>query len=192
MGKITLNEALKKASVKNDLQMFLGLDAQSELGGMTPERLAAVAGESIGVATALKAGLVPPELAISTFSNQGSKVVEIEHTDSYEWRTISFYLTISREGVSDALFYVSGVSSTGSTSVKVKCIFSLNQPPVSFYYRRNEDKTVSIYCAANSNATFGSSRFTKRPNCNGSKKSSSIVEVSDLNLESLTKIDVIK
>ena len=46
MGKITLNEALKKASVKNDLQMFLGLDAQSELGGMTPERLAAVAGES--------------------------------------------------------------------------------------------------------------------------------------------------
>ena len=45
MGKITLNEALKKASVKNDLQMFLGLDAQSELGGMTPERLAAVAGE---------------------------------------------------------------------------------------------------------------------------------------------------
>lgn len=44
MGKITLNEALKKASVKNDLQMFLGLDAQSELGGMTPERLAAVAG----------------------------------------------------------------------------------------------------------------------------------------------------
>ena len=47
MGKITLNEALKKASVKNDLQMFLGLDAQSELGGMTPERLAAVAGESI-------------------------------------------------------------------------------------------------------------------------------------------------
>ena len=150
------------------------------------------AGESIGVATALKAGLVPPELAISTFSNQGSKVVEIEHTDSYEWRTISFYLTISREGVSDALFYVSGVSSTGSTSVKVKCIFSLNQPPVSFYYRRNEDKTVSIYCAANSNATFGSSRFTKRPNCNGSKKSSSIVEVSDLNLESLTKIDVIR
>ena len=48
MGKITLNEALKKASVKNDLQMFLGLDAQSELGGMTPERLAAVAGESAG------------------------------------------------------------------------------------------------------------------------------------------------
>ena len=47
MGKITLNEALKKASVKNDLQMFLGLDAQSELGGMTPERLAAVAGEKI-------------------------------------------------------------------------------------------------------------------------------------------------
>ena len=46
MGKITLNEALKKAPVKNDLQMFLGLDAQSELGGMTPERLAAVAGES--------------------------------------------------------------------------------------------------------------------------------------------------
>ena len=121
MGKITLNEALKKASVKNDLQMFLGLDAQSELGGMTPERLAAVAGESIGVATALKAGLVSPELAISTFSNQGSKVVEIEHTDSYEWRTISFYLTISREGASDALFYVSGVSSTESTSVKVKC-----------------------------------------------------------------------
>ena len=57
MGKITLNEALKKASVKNDLQMFLGLDAQSELGGMTPERLAAVAGgilHSIGVNHTLK------------------------------------------------------------------------------------------------------------------------------------------
>ena len=56
MGKITLNEALKKASVKNDLQMFLGLDAQSELGGMTPERLAAVAGGMILNAKRLTSG----------------------------------------------------------------------------------------------------------------------------------------
>ena len=62
MGKITLNEALKKASVKNDLQMFLGLDAQSELGGMTPERLAAVAGEFTGN----KAVVMDAEKCIST------------------------------------------------------------------------------------------------------------------------------
>ena len=62
MGKITLNEALKKASVKNDLQMFLGLDAQSELGGMTPERLAAVAGGNIGVFNELKNGLMDKNL----------------------------------------------------------------------------------------------------------------------------------
>ena len=84
MGKITLNEALKKASVKNDLQMFLGLDAQSELGGMTPERLAAVAGEKMG---SLRAIDIPayegwrkifnmPENSIVSFIYSGNSYVD--------------------------------------------------------------------------------------------------------------------
>ena len=71
MGKITLNEALKKASVKNDLQMFLGLDAQSELGGMTPERLAAVAGESMMLRTGeFKLDLVVSEVGIKAICEE--------------------------------------------------------------------------------------------------------------------------
>ena len=69
MGKITLNEALKKASVKNDLQMFLGLDAQSELGGMTPERLAAVAGESIKK--------IGKSLYVDSFSGEAETAIDI-------------------------------------------------------------------------------------------------------------------
>ena len=69
MGKITLNEALKKASVKNDLQMFLGLDAQSELGGMTPERLAAVAGESIKK--------IGTSLYVDSFSGEAETAIDI-------------------------------------------------------------------------------------------------------------------
>lgn len=116
MGKITLNEALKKASVKNDLQMFLGLDAQSELGGMTPERLAAVAGglkKRIDVALGAKkmiaegCGLlliqVPyVNIAISAFIISPSKITVL-NDDSKTATKIKVegtkvYYTESREG----------------------------------------------------------------------------------------------
>ena len=116
MGKITLNEALKKASVKNDLQMFLGLDAQSELGGMTPERLAAVAGglkKRIDVALGAKkmiaegCGLlliqVPyVDIAISAFIISPSKITVL-NDDSKTAPKIKVegtkvYYTESREG----------------------------------------------------------------------------------------------
>lgn len=51
MGKITLSEALKKATIENNLQNYLGLNADGALGKMTPERLASVVGgliETIG------------------------------------------------------------------------------------------------------------------------------------------------
>ena len=76
MGKITLNEALKKASVKNDLQMFLGLDAQSELGGMTPERLAAVAGESIENLKFFRTDYIKPKETISDCTKIIENVIE--------------------------------------------------------------------------------------------------------------------
>ena len=44
MGKITLSEALKKATVENNLQNYLGLNADGAIGKMTPERLASVVG----------------------------------------------------------------------------------------------------------------------------------------------------
>ena len=44
MEKITLKEALKQASVVDELKNFVGLTKDDALGLMTPERLAAVAG----------------------------------------------------------------------------------------------------------------------------------------------------
>ena len=47
MAKITLKEALKQASVVDELKNFVGLTKDDAVGLMTPERLAAVAGEKI-------------------------------------------------------------------------------------------------------------------------------------------------
>ena len=44
MAKITLKEALKQASVVDELKNFVGLTKDDAVGLMTPERLAAVAG----------------------------------------------------------------------------------------------------------------------------------------------------
>ena len=48
MEKITLNEYLKQGSVVENLKNFVGVTPENTVGLMTPERLAAVAGESIG------------------------------------------------------------------------------------------------------------------------------------------------
>ena len=48
MKTIELSAAMASAPVQENLKNFAGLDAQNALGLMTPERLAAVAGESIG------------------------------------------------------------------------------------------------------------------------------------------------
>ena len=48
MEKITLNEYLKQGSVVENLKKFVGVTPENTVGLMTPERLAAVAGESIG------------------------------------------------------------------------------------------------------------------------------------------------
>ncbi len=47
MEKITLKEALKQASVVDELKNFVGLTKDDAVGLMTPERLAAVAGGKI-------------------------------------------------------------------------------------------------------------------------------------------------
>ena len=190
MEKITLNEYLKQGSVVENLKNFVGVTPENTVGLMTPERLAAVAGESIGYATPNKAGLVPPCYAVCGFHNSKVKTVLIEKTDSTEWRTISFYLNVSREGSSDTLYYVSGVSSRSTNTVKIKKVFSLGENGLSFYYKKNEDKSISIYCSINS-SEFGATMFTKMPNYNGTKVSSHIVSANDVDLALLTKVNVI-
>ena len=92
-----MNEALKKASVKNDLQMFLGLDAQSELGGMTPERLAAVAGGMIEVRETFNVATRMSLVYIGDFKKSDSKTYEFMtfHYDGvqelYSIMTIGMY-----------------------------------------------------------------------------------------------------
>ena len=49
MAKITLKEALKQASVVDELKNFVGLTKDDAVGLMTPERLAAVAGENVWI-----------------------------------------------------------------------------------------------------------------------------------------------
>ena len=71
-----------------------------------------VAGESIGYATPRQSRISSAMLrCMRLYHNYKVKTVLIEKTDSTEWRTISFYLNVSREGSSDTLYYVSGVSS---------------------------------------------------------------------------------
>ena len=149
-----------------------------------------VAGESIGYATPSKAGLVPPCYAICGFYNAKSKTVLIEKTDGKQWRTISFYLNVSREGSTDTLYYVSGVSSDSTNTVRIKKVFSLGEDNLSFYYKKNEDKSISIYCSINS-SEFGATMFTKTPNYNETKVSSHIVSANDVDLALLTKVNVI-
>lgn len=48
MEKITLNEYLKQGSVVENLKNFVGVTPENTMGLMTPERLAAVAGEKLG------------------------------------------------------------------------------------------------------------------------------------------------
>ena len=48
MKTIELSAAMASAPVQENLKNFAGLDAQNALGLMTPERLAAVAGEKLG------------------------------------------------------------------------------------------------------------------------------------------------
>ena len=49
MEKITLKEALKQASVVDELKNFVGLTKDDAVGLMTPERLAAVAGGNVWI-----------------------------------------------------------------------------------------------------------------------------------------------
>ena len=56
MEKITLNEYLKQGSVVENLKKFVGVTPENTVGLMTPERLAAVAGEKILNATRLTSG----------------------------------------------------------------------------------------------------------------------------------------
>ena len=56
MAKITLKEALKQASVVDELKNFVGLTKDDAVGLMTPERLAAVAGGMILNAKRLTSG----------------------------------------------------------------------------------------------------------------------------------------
>ena len=49
MKTIELSAALASAPVQENLKNFAGLDAQNALGLMTPERLAAVAGENVWI-----------------------------------------------------------------------------------------------------------------------------------------------
>ena len=56
MAKITLKEALKQASVVDELKNFVGLTKDDAVGLMTPERLAAVAGGFQQVSTKFFSG----------------------------------------------------------------------------------------------------------------------------------------
>ena len=56
MKTIELSAALASAPVQENLKNFAGLDAQNALGLMTPERLAAVAGEFQQVSTKFFSG----------------------------------------------------------------------------------------------------------------------------------------
>ena len=51
MKTIELSAAIASAPVQENLKNFAGLDAQNALGLMTPERLAAVAGDKLQVLT---------------------------------------------------------------------------------------------------------------------------------------------
>ena len=84
MEKITLNEYLKQGSVVENLKNFVGVTPENTVGLMTPERLAAVAGEKMG---SLRAIDIPayegwrkifnmPENSIVSFIYSGNSYVD--------------------------------------------------------------------------------------------------------------------
>ena len=80
MEKITLKEALKQASVVDELKNFVGLTKDDAVGLMTPERLAAVAGEKIGksmkfYATQIELNSMVDEVGLSSICEEVLNIV---------------------------------------------------------------------------------------------------------------------
>ena len=121
MGKITLNEALKKASVKNDLQMFLGLDAQSELGGMTPERLAAVAGGKV-----------------SYDNTNSSKHTILRICSLKQWDHTLVEIVCSQSSADASVVYCQ-ICNHSERFIKAKIINTMGTTPINLYLKKDDN-----------------------------------------------------
>ena len=98
MKTIELSAAMASAPVQENLKNFAGLDAQNALGLMTPERLAAVAGEKMRF---YAGDIFITSESFKDYIEIAKKITEVIDTQD---RNISFSVTV-RSGI---LFRVDG------------------------------------------------------------------------------------
>lgn len=92
MEKITLNEYLKQGSVVENLKNFVGVTPENTMGLMTPERLAAVAGGKMPLASATTNGLLHRRYSESFITLRKNEVALIHSTKAEEWDATSMFL----------------------------------------------------------------------------------------------------
>ena len=111
MKTIELSAAIASAPVQENLKNFAGLDAQNALGLMTPERLAAVAGEKMGLAN-FKSGLLNTPSELSTNIKE---IAEYVYQNTKE--NTSFSYIVSCEAVYQATGYLSSGKKYGVITI---------------------------------------------------------------------------
>ena len=139
MKTIELSAAIASAPVQENLKNFAGLDAQNALGLMTPERLAAVAGEKLPVASAERNGLLSKRNSQSVISLSNNQVALIHTTLSMEWDATNMILYLCSD---TPMSILSVVLRSGSTT---------NRCSINTVYRSEVLATVKFYKEVNSN-----------------------------------------
>lgn len=145
MKTIELSAALASAPVQENLKNFAGLDAQNALGLMTPERLAAVAGGKIPLASATTNGLLHRRYSESLITLRKNEVALIHSTKAEEWDATSMFLYLCSD-VPTAILSV--VLRSGFTSNR--CVINTihkgeNLGSALFFKEVNRNHIVNFY-----------------------------------------------
>ena len=144
MAKITLKEALKQASVVDELKNFVGLTKDDAVGLMTPERLAAVAGGKMPTATAINNGLVPKALSESFLQLKAHEAAMVHCTKDIEWDVSSFLLYVCTDNV--PLILSASCRSGASTSLcRIEIISKGRNNLFKVYKRLTSKHIIEIY-----------------------------------------------
>ena len=145
MKTIELSAAIASAPVQENLKNFAGLDAQNALGLMTPERLAAVAGEKLPVASAERNGLLSKRNSQSVISLSSNQVALIHTTSSMEWDATNMILYLCSDTPTSILSVVLRSGSTTNRCIINTVYRSEVLAKVKFYKEVNSNHIVKLY-----------------------------------------------
>lgn len=190
MKTIELSAAIASAPVQENLKNFAGLDAQNALGLMTPERLAAVAGEKLPVASSNTDGLLSKKYSIESVSLYGKKAVLIHKTRTADYLKFYFRAHVTMEAgfmSGDCSFYVTGTNKNKSQYgiCQYKIVAGTFNKAHKLYFKKEDDNSLSIYFVSTTD-TFQYFGFVKE-NLEG-ESVSNVQLLDELDIASLKEV----